>query len=532
MVRSLSLVLLLLSAHPLFAVTRRWTGATSANWSDPSNWSPAGVPAAADRLEFPPESRHVMTNDLQAGSAFGPMAFYSGSYSISGSAMTLVADVQFEPAVTVTWNTDLTIGASLRIGDPAYPSSAGSTFNGVLDVNGRTLTLLGDGTKINGPLVGKGELDGNKMTIAGDSDFTGVINASVEIHGVLPNVEVHGGLSGEGTVGGAVYVPSACFPRCELSPNQSLSTGALSVNGNQIVHLAPGGISDAVHVTGTVAVSGNLSVSMTGTPVPGQTFTLIDNDGTDAVTGTYFRMLERTIVNVNGFPFRLSYKGGDGNDVVLLATAPTSTEIGQSAATTKYGEPWTMTATVNSPSGTPTGEITFVVDGKNAGTAPLQNGTASLTLTGLAPGSHPLVTLYVATGSFSDNASPPATHQVTNTISIHGAHVVEGAAGTTTTVSLPVTLAAAGTAPVRVSFATVAGSAEEGRDYEKASGVVEFAPGEQTKSIELHVLGDDVAEGEKTFSVVLFDPVNATIESSSAAIVIDERGGRRRAVHH
>src|SRR5437016_2498924 len=60
---------------PASAITRNWTGATSANWSDPSNWSPAAIPTAADTLVFPAGARLAMTNDLPAGTSVGPMTF-------------------------------------------------------------------------------------------------------------------------------------------------------------------------------------------------------------------------------------------------------------------------------------------------------------------------------------------------------------------------------------------------------------------------------------------------------------------------
>src|SRR5205823_3891428 len=106
------------------------------------------------------------------------------------------------------------------------------------------------------------------------------------------------------------------------------------------------------------------------------------------------------------------------------------------------------------------------------------------------------------------------------TLSIAGAHVPEGNSGITI-LALPVTLSGSVTVPVRVSFTTIAGNAQEGVDYEKAAGVIEFAPGEQTKSIEVHILGDLVYEPDETFTVVLFNSVNAEIAVASSIVVIE-----------
>src|SRR5205809_4092094 len=65
-----------------------------------------------------------------------------------------------------------------------------------------------------------------------------------------------------------------------------------------------------------------------------------------------------------------------------------------------------------------------------------------------------------------------------------------------------VTLSAPVTAPVRVSFVTVGGSATEGVDYQAAGGVLEFGPRDQSRFVPIRVNGDRVAEGDETLSVV------------------------------
>jgi hypothetical protein len=63
-------------AVPAYAVSRSWTGAADATWSNPLNWSPPGVPAATDDLTFPAtQSRRNVTFDMPAGTSVGPMTF-------------------------------------------------------------------------------------------------------------------------------------------------------------------------------------------------------------------------------------------------------------------------------------------------------------------------------------------------------------------------------------------------------------------------------------------------------------------------
>ena len=73
-------------------------------------------------------------------------------------------------------------------------------------------------------------------------------------------------------------------------------------------------------VTGTVSISGALTANVTFTPANGDTFTLIGNDSTDAVIGTFSGLPEGALVaTIGSIDVSISYFGGDGNDVVLSA---------------------------------------------------------------------------------------------------------------------------------------------------------------------------------------------------------------------
>ena len=52
-------------------------------------------------------------------------------------------------------------------------------------------------------------------------------------------------------------------------------------------------------------------------PSNGDTFTILSNDGTDAVVGSFSGVVQGATVDVAGKTFTISYRGGDGNDVVV-----------------------------------------------------------------------------------------------------------------------------------------------------------------------------------------------------------------------
>ena len=91
----------------------------------------------------------------------------------------------------------------------------------------------------------------------------------------------------------------------------SNDTLAMEVNGSA----TPGTDFDQFVVNGTVTLGGAaLTTSGTVTSNPGQSLSLIDNDSTDAVSGTFN---VGSTVTINGVDFTISYAGGTGGDITM-----------------------------------------------------------------------------------------------------------------------------------------------------------------------------------------------------------------------
>ncbi len=154
------------------------------------------------------------------------------------------------------------------------------------------------------------------------------------INGVrgITTVQVGGTLKGTGTVGD-LTVSGKVAPG--LSPG-CLTTGALSFLPTGVYEVEIGGTTacsgyDQMKVTGTVQVDGTLSVSTFGTfkPAKGQIYTVIDNDGSDAVVGTFASLAEGATFTSGGYVYKISYVGGSGNDVTLtVMNVPASPDTG------------------------------------------------------------------------------------------------------------------------------------------------------------------------------------------------------------
>lgn len=391
---------------------KSWTGAQSGLWSNPQNWSPAVIPADGEELLFPPASpNRTMTNDLILSA--GALHF-ADSYTLGGNALTLTGDVTFANVQAFVADAPLVLAADVSIG-----SALTNELNGSIDVAGHALTIASYNTEVRGALNGTGAVNvlGAGLTLSGGGTFAGTINGMVNVTGALPGAVVSGGLSGEGPVG-SVTIASSLYigaknPAHTADPHVigTLETQSLTLDGTatvsqqqatMFVDVVSGASFDRMKVSGVVTIgNAGLGVSVpTGSPDAGTEFVIIDNDGTDPVNGTFVDLEEQALFSRVPWMFRITYVGGDGNDVVLTAVEPTEVHPEQQVASTQFGETATITARIVARVGTPTGEVTFTDNGNVIATKPVVNGAATLQ-TQFEPGTHALAAIYEGANAFA-----------------------------------------------------------------------------------------------------------------------------------
>ncbi len=105
------------------------------------------------------------------------------------------------------------------------------------------------------------------------------------------------------------------------------------------------------------------------------------------------------------------------------------------------------------------------------------------------------------------------------TVSVGDITLTEGNSGTKLA-TFTVSLSAAGTSPVTVSYATANGTAIAGSDYTAKSGVLTFPVGVKTQTVSVVITGDTKVEGDERFALNLSSPTKATISDSRAVAVI------------
>ena len=212
-------------------------------------------------------------------------------------------------AITIDNALALTGIATINAGAAATLSGVISSTGGLSKTGASTLTLSATNTYTGATTVSAGTL-----LVSGSTDSATTVASG-------------GTLAGGGTIDGAVTVQNGGT----LSPGSS--PGTLTINGDltmdsgstlavEINGTTAGTDYDQVIVNGAVDVT-NATLSVTHGYVPGQgdSYTIIDNDVADAITGTFSGLAQSGTLTAggNGTVLTASYTGGTGNDFTLTA---------------------------------------------------------------------------------------------------------------------------------------------------------------------------------------------------------------------
>lgn len=174
-----------------------------------------------------------------------------------------------------------------------------------------------------------------RMRVGGANDYRGTTTASggtLEVSGtqLSSQVQVLNGarLQGGGTVSRVLLSGGSIAPGASpgiLTCSNFNSAGGSGTFAVELNGLTAGTGYDRLNVQGSVRLTGiRLDASLGFASEVGHTFTIIANDGTDAVVDTFTGLPQGTKFHIGGQQFTISYTGDTGNDVVLtrLATPP------------------------------------------------------------------------------------------------------------------------------------------------------------------------------------------------------------------
>jgi acetyl esterase/lipase len=420
-------LLVALFALPAQAAFLTWTGAVDNRWSVAGNWSPAAVPQDGDSLSFGASAVTAVNNDI-AGLDLASIVIDSNvSYTVTGLG------VGISSGITACGST---IAVPIKI-NANQASLSVRTIDANVNVNGHSMRI-GPGcfVTLNGGFDGSGEviLLSTQLTVLGSGSFSGILNLGGEgggshliMLGSMPNARVTGSnaLSGTGLLGD-VTTRGNIAPGTSSDRIGTLRTGDFTheridftpeLEGELLIDI--GNTSDRLSVTGTVTLNTMvLIVTVLSPPTDGETFVIINNDGTDPVNGilggswngtTRVPAPEGSIIISGAHRFRISYVGGTGNDVTLTATvqkADTTTNLTASKPYAPPGDPVQFAANVFSSAGTPTGTVSFFDGATLLGTVTLNaQARAVLTHSFSTPGAHQIKAVYNGATEFNGSTS-------------------------------------------------------------------------------------------------------------------------------
>ena len=289
--------------------------------------------------QFPPSGGLLTSTSTVNDGAWHHVAYVqnriAGTRELYIDGVLEVSDTNIENNTTAP--TQIAIGARL--------GSTQNFFDGSLDdlvfydsgLAPADIALLANDLPVTQIVTGGGDLtvSGDSLTLGAIADVGGTASfttgSSTTVNGVVTSdyVVTSGTLAGSGRIIGALTAQTGST----IAPGNSpgiLNTGDFDLMVGSTLEIELGGTTpgntatdhDQVNVTGTVTLAGTLDVVNFGgfTSTAGDTFTIINNDSTDAVSGTFAGLAEGDTFVADGSLYSITYVGGtDSNDVVLTS---------------------------------------------------------------------------------------------------------------------------------------------------------------------------------------------------------------------
>lgn len=561
----LALLLCAVTSKPLLASTKTWSGAVDNRWSTVANWN-EGLPVDGDDLIFPPTVGTTATSNDLPGLTVNSVTISGNYYTLKGNPVFLSANGKITKATGAKfaeYDIDTTfLGAGSIVtnfgcpGPDATPCIFKIAGNLTLSAGDLLFTSTdpGEFAEIYGVISGsygvKSDTSSISAHLVGNNTYTGVTDAQIIwIDGSQPASAVNvGTLLGHGVTGpvtvkysGALRPAGPCYGDC--GGGLTLTTGDLKFThtASFVVINLPAGVT-RTKVNGTVDLTNaTLTPISQKALVVGESFMIIDNDGSDPVQGTFSGLPEGGTMALGPVTYSITYQGGDGNDVVLTVTATAAKVVGFTGILQPILEGTTGSVVLHR-TGDLSGDVTVhfyssfgsAVAGVDFTavdtTVTLPSGAASVnvpitTFDDAYYGDDKVFYVFIDTptgGATLINSSAIVSlteKSAKPVITINGPAAVEGNSGTVPETFSP-TLWPRSLLPVTVDFATADITATAGADYQPKSGTLTFMPGEIYKIVTILVNGDTVAEPPETFAFNLSNPSNATLFGPQGSAII------------
>jgi VCBS repeat protein len=275
------------------------------------------------------------TLDVASGNAIQAENFGTGDVFITNNGT--IAALGGIVATTVTGGVSIFNGGTITSvggtaillddGDDTLTLAPGSVINGDVIAQAGFDTLQLGGT------TGTGTFDVSDIDAGGGTEqyrffeILTVIGATWTLTGTaagLQNWTVSGGtLGGTATIGNLDVTGGTVAPGASagILTTVSFGLGAAGTFAVEIGGTTPGTGHDQIAVNGATTLAGTLAPTLINgfDPAPGTEFVIIATNSIGPVNGTFAGLAEGAEFTAGGGSWRISYTGGDGNDVTLTA---------------------------------------------------------------------------------------------------------------------------------------------------------------------------------------------------------------------
>lgn len=384
-----------------------------------------------------------VTATASTGTPTGPVVFYdgataiSGSVSLNGSGVATFATTQLTPgqhSLAVQYAGDATNASGQSNTVPQTVNQATSTTtvaaNNTTVFVGTSVTFTAAVTDANSTVPtgsvqfsdGGTPLGGGTLDNSGRATLT-IANLTPGTHNIIATYG--GDLNDQGSSSAPIVETIQQIPTLTL-----LSSDADPASAGAMIHF----IASVVMSPGTTAAG---AITGTVTFRDGSTgigTAPIDSAGSAGISVSTLTPGQHNIVAT--FPGSDNYALSSSSTLTETVTSTaTTTTLSTSGASALSGKPLTLTATVVSPTGSPTGAVAFQDGTTLIGRGTLNaQGLATLATTSLTAGNHAITAVYQGDGSYITSTSTP----VAETISLATPTLSLTSATTSTTVGTAV----------------------------------------------------------------------------------------------
>src|SRR5688572_678303 len=302
-----ALVLMAGLSTAAIAADRTWDGTSrDSDWTAAANWV-SGAPVPGDSLHFPTTIRHLSnTNDYPAGTIFNSITYSGAGYTAHGNSIALSNGLSVTHA---SGNTFFHLPITLRVDQTFSVSQTAANLYlfGNINLNSRSLDFNNAGDIVVFGNISGGRLLNDVVRKLGTGQLLvmqhltydhptlvngGSLRVDYSISNSLVTVNSGATLTGLGKVGGLRANSGATVQPGGATPQYLTSVGDVDLNAGSTLNIRLNGPTegfnyDQLRVQGTLTLGGTLNIMLGYLPAVGTDFTIIDNDGSDDITGTF-----------------------------------------------------------------------------------------------------------------------------------------------------------------------------------------------------------------------------------------------------